>query len=375
MNKLLHCLVSGLLMAALSLQGALAATDAKPEAEAAHAEEGLSHDHEGEEPHAEEKNPEHDSGLDGESHSGEGHARHESERAGKSEEHAGHADEKKGHDEHEGPSLIFSAERLKDFGGKIASAEAGVIRQQVSLPGEVRLNKEAVAHITPRFPAKIVKVSAKTGDRVKAGETLAVAESSETLARFELNSMIDGVVIQRQVTLGEHLSPDDAAFVVADLSTLWADIALYPKQVALVKVGQPIRITTSYGPAAVDTQIDYVAPQVEESTRTGLARVFLPNNNQDWKPGMFIEGEITLGEYPAAVVVPKTAVIDLDNQHTVFVQQGEGWDPRPVKLGRKDKNSVEILEGLEPGERYVAEGGFTLKAQLQKSEFESSHNH
>ena len=132
---------------------------------------------------------------------------------------------------------------------------------------------------------------------------LAVAESSETLSRFQLKSLIDGAVIKRHVTLGEHLAPDDTAFVVADLSTLWVDIALYPKQVPLVKPGQPVRITTSHGPAPVETNLGYVAPLVDEATRTGLARVFLANTQNHWKPGMFIEGQITLGEFPAAVAV------------------------------------------------------------------------
>lgn len=347
MNKLMNTLLSGLLLAALSAQGAYAAPDANPNAKSDHAEPG---------------------------HSEEEHADHEGGHAAEGEEHAGH-EEGEHEGGHEEPELMFNPDLLRRFGGEIASADAGVIRQQVSLPGEIQLNEEAVAHITPRFPAKIVEVRAKTGDTVKAGETLAVAESSETLARFELKSLINGVVIKRHITLGEHLTPDDAAFVVADLSTLWVDIALYPKQVPLVKAGQPVRITTSHGPAPVNSQIDYVAPLVDESTRTGLARIFLSNDSQNWKPGMFIEGDITLGEYPAAVVVPKTAVIDVENQPTVFVQQAERWEPRPVELGRKDSDSVEILEGLEPGERYVAEGGFVLKAQLQKSEFESGHNH
>jgi cobalt-zinc-cadmium efflux system membrane fusion protein len=90
---------------------------------------------------------------------------------------------------------------------------------------------------------------------------------------------------------------------------------------------------------------------------------------------MFIQADIAVGEFPADVVIPETAVIDLENRPTVFVQQAERWEPRPVKLGRSDGISVEILEGLQPGERYVADGGFVLKAQLQKSEFESGHNH
>ncbi|MDO8863476.1 efflux RND transporter periplasmic adaptor subunit [Haliea sp. E1-2-M8] len=290
-------------------------------------------------------------------------------------DHAGETTDQASHEETEEPELTFNAGLLRDFGGEIATAEAGVILQQVSLPGEVKLNEEAVAHITPRFSAKIVKVQAKTGDRVKAGDILATAESSETLSRFELKSLIDGVVIKRHVTLGEHLAADDTAFVVADLSTLWVDIALYPKQVPLAKTGQPVRISTSHGPAPVGARLDYVAPLVDEGTRTGLARVFLANTDNNWKPGMFVEGRITLGEYPAAVVVPKTAVIDVEGKPTIFVQHDESWEPRKVGLGREDRDSVEILAGLEAGERYVAAGGFVLKAQLQKSEFEAGHNH
>tara|TARA_R110002073_G_scaffold205635_3_gene365456 strand:- start:3953 stop:4990 length:1038 start_codon:yes stop_codon:yes gene_type:complete len=345
MNKLLNYLMGGLLLATMASQCTIAA----PSDQAAHAEEGAQHADEKQ--HSEEE------------HAGEDHA----------EDDGDHAEEA-GHEEEE-PELTFSAELLRDFGGEIATAEAGVIRQQVSLPGEVKLNEEAVAHITPRFPAKIVEVKAKTGDRVKAGDILGTAESSETLARFQLKSLIDGVVIKRHVTLGEHLEPDDAAFVVANLSTLWVDIALYPKHIPLVETGQPVRITISNGPAPVDARLDYIAPLVDEGTRTGLARVFLANTDNNWKPGMFIEGQITLGEFSAAVVAPRTAVIDIEGQSTIFVQHDGSWEPRQVKLGRGDSDSVEILTGLDAGERYVAKGGFVLKAQLQKSEFESGHNH
>lgn len=364
MNKLLHYLIGGLLLAAMASQSTIAA----PSAQAVNTEKSAQHSNEkqhSEEDHAEEGHAEDDS-----DHHEEGHADDDGHSEEGAHEEAGH----EGHDEEE-PDLTFSADLLRDFGGEIATAEAGVIRQQVSLPGEVKLNEEAVAHITPRFAAKIVEVRAKTGDRVKAGDVLAVAESSETLSRFQLKSLIDGVVIKRHVTLGEHLAPDDTAFVVANLSTLWVDIALYPKQVPLVIAGQPVRITTSHGPAPVETSLDYVAPLVDEATRTGLARVFLANPDNNWKPGMFIEGQISLGEFPAAVVVPKTAVIGLEAQPTIFVQHDGSWEPRPVKLGRKDSDSVEILTGLEAGERYVSKGGFVLKAQLQKSEFESGHNH
>ena len=91
-----------------------------------------------------------------------------------------------------------------------------------------------------------------------------------------------------------------------------------------------MRITTSHGPAPVETSLDYVAPLVGQATRTGLARVFPANPDNDWKPGMFVEGQITLGEFPAAVVAPRTAVIDLEaNPQYSFSTTAAGNPVRP----------------------------------------------
>ena len=154
MNKLMNYLIGGLLLAAMASQSTIAA----PSDQDSHTEVGAQH-------------------TDEKQHSKEEHAEEDhAEDKGDHVEDTSH----EGHEEEE-PELTFNADLLRDFGGEIATAEAGVIRQQVSLPGEVKLNEEAVAHITPRFPAKIVEVRAKTGDRVKADDILAVAESSETL--------------------------------------------------------------------------------------------------------------------------------------------------------------------------------------------------
>ncbi len=285
-----------------------------------------------------------------------------------------HHDHTQQNHEHRQKQPLSHAER-ENLGIVVAKAKPGVIEQQVTLPGQIHLNAEAVAHITPRFPAKLTAVNARIGDVVKAGQILARAESSETLANFELTATISGQIIERHATLGEHLQPSDTAFLVADLSTLWVDIALYPQQVARVRPKQPALINTTYGPKPVHSEIHYVAPTVDERTRTGLARVFLNNKEGHWKPGMFVDVTITLSQEPADLVVPTTALIELDGQTVVFVQEGEHWHPQPVEIGMRDHQQVEILHGLNAGDRYVATGGFVLKADLQKSEFESGHHH
>lgn len=292
-----------------------------------------------------------------------------------SDGHGAHAHDDHDHDEHAAQGVRLTDDALQRFGVQLAEASPGRIRPVVKLPGQIHLNEEAVAHITPRFPAKVLEVLARTGDKVNAGQVLARAESSETLARFELKSLISGQVIERHITLGEHLQPSDNAFVVADLSTLWLDIALYPQQWRAVQIGQTVSVQGVDGAETVEAHIGYIAPTINEQTRTGLARVFLDNREGRWKPGMFVEASLRLGDYPESVVVPLTAVIDLEGEPVVFVADKGQWRPQPVQLGRKDSRQVAIVQGLSAGQRYVSDGGFVLKAQLQKSEFESGHNH
>lgn len=284
-------------------------------------------------------------------------------------------DEHEGHHDHEEQSVSVDVPTLRQLGAEIRVAGPGKVSQTVSFPGEVRLNKESVAQIGPRYSSQLVEVSARIGDAVAAGDTLAVAESSQTLQRFPLKSLIGGTVIDRSATLGEQIQPTDAAFVVADLSTLWVDIALYPRQLGQVQRGQPVRISTAFGPEPVEARIGYLDPRVSEPLRTGLARVYLDNGSGEWKPGMFVEAEVTLTETEADVVVPLTAVIEYEGHQVVFVSEKERWYPRPVTLGAKDREQVIVRAGLRSGERYVAKGGFILKADLLKSEFESGHNH
>jgi len=126
----------------------------------------------------------------------------------------------------------------------------------------------------------------------------------------------------------------------------------------------------------VELSIGFVQPLVGEDTRTAMARILAPNSDGVWHPGCFVTARVTTSRTSAEVVLPMSAVIRMeDGDHVVFVETAEGFEARGVTLGRRTSDHVEVVSGLAPGERYVATGGFSLKAELAKATFGDGHGH
>jgi cobalt-zinc-cadmium efflux system membrane fusion protein len=275
---------------------------------------------------------------------------------------------------HAAPVVRLDPKTREEFGIEVAVAGPGWIEKTISLPAEVRPNQDRLAHIAPRFPGIAREVRARIGDSVKAGQVLAVIES-EALAPFSLKTLIDGVVIAKHITRGEPVSRDQAAFVVADLADVWIDISVYQKDLAFVRRGQSVVVSAGHGLEKAQGQISYIAPVVDEETRTATARVVLPNADGVWRPGLFVTARVEVARDDVPLAIPKSALEVLDGRDVVFVEGEEGFEPRPVGIGRRGDQHVEIRAGLTPGDRYVARGGFTVKAELQRGEFTGRHSH
>ncbi|MFO7821952.1 MAG: efflux RND transporter periplasmic adaptor subunit [Lentisphaeria bacterium] len=194
---------------------------------------------------------------------------------------------------------------------------------------------------------------------------------------YSLKAPISGTVTQRHLTLGERIAPDSPApFVVADLSSVWVNLTVYQRDLPHVRAGQPVRIRFGHGIPETKGLIDFVSPALNESTRTAYARVVVKNPAGNWRPGMFVEGLLETGHDPARVLVPRSAIISLDEQPVIFVRTDSGFKPRPVKLGRTTEERAEILAGLNPGDRYAATNVLTLKAEYNSAALEhAGHAH
>jgi cobalt-zinc-cadmium efflux system membrane fusion protein len=245
----------------------------------------------------------------------------------------------------------------------------------LSLPGEIVIPPDNLAHIHPRFPGMVKKVFKNIGDPVAKGQTLAIIEGNESLTDYEVKSLIDGTIVEKHFSLGEIVSDKQHGFVVADLSQVWAMLKLYQKDLLYIRVGQKALI--SAGPEMPETigQIAYISPIIDEVTRTAEARIVLNNPQGHWKPGMFVNGQITISIIEVPVLIKKTALQRYEGQNVVFVQTEAGFVPRSVRVGRTNETEAEIINGLIKDEIYVSSGGFTIKAELEKSEFGHGHSH
>ena len=204
-----------------------------------------------------------------------------------------------------------------------------------------------------------------------------IAEEPDTeFTRYRISAPFSGEVIDRHLTIGETISAGTPVFTVADLSTVWIDLSVYQKDLASVKSGQHVDLRPANNGVGGEGTIEFVQPLVGEDTRTALARITTPNLDRRWKPGMFVSATVVTDAVQAELRIPLTALIRMDDgDQVVFVETDEGFEPRPVVLGRRTRDHAEVVSGLEPGERYVAKGGFSLKAELGKESFGDGHGH
>ena len=474
-------------------------------------------------------------------HSGHDHG-HESE--GEGDDHADHADDHGDHTDHGDGAVRITPEGMREFDIEVREAAAGQVEGTLRLTGEVTLNPNRVAHVTPRVPGVVREVFKQVGDGVESGETLATIESAELaeaksdylarlverdlaevdlkrartisqntgrvldrlaqqpdagvigefegldigeyrrdllggyaallaaratadrlqnlyqqeitsqadylearsgveqasaayasardtiayanartlqerqraldtatlsrraagrkllalglsdegvasipeqgdeeLAMAQLTAPLTGTVTHRDLARGEVVGIETDAFVVADLSNVWVMLSVYPRDLAAVQAGQRVTLT-SPGLDPVEATLEYVSPTLDEETRTASARVVLENTDGRWRPGLFVTGTVNTGTGAdgEGVLVPRSALQEIEGRTAVFVLDADGPDsrgfkPRFVEVGQTGGDTVRILRGLAPGERYVATNAFTLKAEMGKAQFGDGHNH
>lgn len=197
--------------------------------------------------------------------------------------------------------------------------------------------------------------------------------SSARLNRFELRAPFDGTIVEKHLARGEAVKEDTSIFTVSDLRSVWAEFNVAPKDLATVRVGQRVSVSSTAFESKVEGRISYVGALLGEQTRTARARVTLTNPDGAWRPGLFVTVSVFGENQDVLLAVAAEAVQTVENQAMVFKVVAGGFEATPVKLGRSDGRVVEVLGGLKSGDTVASKNSFVLKSELGKAS--AGHEH
>ncbi len=274
-------------------------------------------------------------------------------------------------DDH-GASTEISDDAARQAGIEIAIAGPADIRETVRLSGRVVLNQNRSAAVKARFPGIVRGVFKQVGDTVKRGEKLATVESNESLQVYAVVAPLDGVVLERNVSVGDTAS-DAPIFTVADLSSLWVEFFVFAADMPTIQQGQAIQIRTLDGVQQSESRLDTIQPMAEASSQTVIARATLDNRAGGWRAGMTVQGDAVIRAQPVALAVPTHALQRMDGRDVVFVRTGTRYRAVPVVPGMQDAESTEITDGLSAGMEVVSRNSFVVKADIAKAA--AGHEH
>lgn len=274
------------------------------------------------------------------------------------------------YDSFEGRTMIEPAV-VAALGIETEIAGPAIIDETIPVYGRIAANTEGISHVTARFDGEIKAVTVALGDRVNAGDRLATIESNQSLTSYSLIAPISGVITVRNAIAGEQTAGREL-FTISDTSTVWADLSVFPADLARIDVGYPVRIHTSLSDTPLEGTIGRIMPDIA-ANQAVTARVLLDNPEGTLRAGTWIEADIKIAQHEVPLAVKRIGLQAFRDFTVVYAQIGDEFEVRMLEMGRQSDEWVEILGGLQPGTRYVTENSYILKADVEKDG--ASHDH
>jgi len=271
-------------------------------------------------------------------------------------------------------------------GGELAtlqSVELGKARSE-SITAQARLDlarkvlerkrKLAAEKIVPERDVQEAEANLATAEAdVRASRAtlraLGASDEGSDSSQFVLRSPVTGTVIERAAIQGQMADPAQPLFRIGDMSTLWLVVHAFERDAVRIHAGSPARITFAALPGReFFGRVSLVGKQVDMDSRTVSVRIEVKNTEQLLRPGMSATAWVALGRGTESVVaVPTAALQRIEDAWVVFIPKGtDTFVVRRVDRSRDLGGEVEIVSGLNPGERVVVEGAFLLKAEAEK---------
>ncbi|TSA52753.1 MAG: efflux RND transporter periplasmic adaptor subunit [Nitrosomonadaceae bacterium] len=268
---------------------------------------------------------------------------------------------------------VIESQVLADLRSQYRAAQRRLVLARITYEREKQLWEEKISAKQDYLAAQLVMneaeiVSDLTSEKLRAlGVQPTTDLQAKNLTRYEIRAPISGLIVARVIALGTVLKEDVTIFTVANMSTVWAEITVYPKDLAVIRLGQKATVRATALNAESEGVVSYIGALVGAQTRTAKARVIVDNKEGRWLPGMFLTVELVAEEIEVPVAVSADAIQKLHDWSVVFGRYGSYFEARPLELGRSDGRMVEVLKGLAAGEQYAAGNSFAIKADLGKA--------
>lgn len=311
--------------------------------------------------------------------------------------------------------------RLPALALSVATVEERPLKKTLRTVGSISFDETRTAHVHSRVRGWIDGIAVNfVGKEVKAGDVLCTIYSQEVYAAeiellatpqgplleaarkrlrlwdvpqseiarlertreprrsFPLLAPRAGTVVAKQALQGMYVDASVELYTLSDLSRVWVQADVYEAEVAKVRPGSPATLRVEGLEAPVVAEVTFVAPTLDEATRTRKVRFELPNPERALLPGAFVAVELGV-DLGSALAVPEDAVILTGTRAIVFVAHGEPpthFEPREVKLGPLVGDQYRVDAGLKAGERVATGAQFLLdsESRLRASSVEGGGN-
>ena len=254
---------------------------------------------------------------------------------------------------------------------QLEAAGPKTLQENLNLSGRIQVDPNRLSQVRARFPGMVKQVKRELGEQVRLGDVLAEIQSNESLQTYQVKAPISGVIIQRDVQVGES-SADSPLFIIADLSKVWAELDVFDKDISRIRTGQSVYLETLSG-ESIQGKIGWLSPMTAHASQSVQARVVISNPEMNFRPGQFVRGRVTVAEHEVPLAVRKSGIQAFRDFQVVFARINDTYEVRMLELGREDHDWVEVLGGIKPGTEYVTENSYLIKADIEKSG--ASHDH
>jgi Cu(I)/Ag(I) efflux system membrane fusion protein len=310
----------------------------------------------------------------------------------------------------QGGAILIDSRITEDLATRRIAVERGDLARIVDTVGMVGVDEHRIEAIQVREPGWVERLEVRAGgDPVRRGQRLAgvyspdllatqqeflIAQGSGDLAlidaarhrlalfglsniqiarierarqaerRMDFYAPFDGYVMELGVREGAAVAPGTTLFLLADLSSVWITAEIPETQAAWIATGDPADATVPALPGEhFAGRIDYIYPELSQSTRTLKVRIVIQNPHQTLRPGMFATTRLHGAPLRQVLTVPTEAIIKTGTRTVVIAADGTHFRAVRVRLGMEYGGRSQILEGLEVGQSVVASGQFLLDSE------------